>query len=409
MNVIIFSEFSTPFGYGVYNRHHELSAALKRQGLVSKMVIASNHHFQYKTYKGKKLFTWHKFQEVETFIVKSLKYKSASSKWRIINWFIYLLFIFLYQRKIVKRDDVLIFSSPSPVNFIFGFYRKCFYGNRVIFEMRDIWPLTLVNLGGYSYKNPLIMLLSWIEKKAINYGDFIISTLPNANIRIEEVLRRKTDNFYCIPQGFNEKMFSKPEPLDEAYLTKYLPKDKFIICYAGTMGMSNALETIVETTKTLIHYEDLIFLFVGDGAFKERFIKETQGQKNVIFAPAIKKEQVQSLLKCVNVVYDSVHDSDLYKYGLSRNKWIDYLYAGKPLVFSGPSTVSIISEANCGFVVKPEDVAGLEKQFRFILEMDREVLEHMGQNGRDFIRAERSYERLAFHLKEKVLDSLVAG
>lgn len=406
MSVVIFSEFSTPFGYGVYNRHHELSSELLKQGMIVKIVVTSNHHFQYKAYHGKKNFIWHEFQGVETFIVKSLKYRSASSKWRIINWFIYLFFITLYQRKIVNKDDILIFSSPSPINFILGFYRKYFFGNKIIFEVRDIWPLTLVSLGGYSNNNPLIMLLGWIERKAFKYGDFIISTLPNADVRIKEVLGRKSDNFYCIPQGFNEEIFSNPEPLDETFKRKYLPEDKFIVCYAGTIGMSNALETIIETTKSMINHKDLVFLFVGEGAFKKRFIQETKGQKNVIFAPAIRKEQVQTLLKFVDVVYDSVHDSDLYRFGLSRNKWIDYLYAGKPLVFSGPSTVSIISEANCGFVVKPEDVDGLEKQFRSILEMEPQALMQMGQNGRKFIKAERSYEKLALDLKSNVLSRL---
>lgn len=273
--------------------------------------------------------------------------------------------------------------------------------------MRDIWPLTLVSLGGYSYNNPLIMLLSWIEKKAIKYGDFIISTLPNADIRIKEILGRKADNFYCIPQGFNEEMFSNPEPLEEKFKRKYLPEDKFIVCYAGTIGMSNALETIIETTKSMIDIKDLVFLFVGEGAFKKRFIQVTKGQKNVIFAPAIKKEQVQTLLNFVDVVYDSVHNSDLYMYGLSRNKWIDYFHAGKPLVFSGPSTVSIISEANCGFVVKPEDVDGLEKKFRSILEMEPQALRQMGQNGQNFIKSERSYEKLASNFKENVLSILM--
>lgn len=404
--LIIFSEFSTPVGYGVYNRHHEIAKAIQAYGVETKIVIASNHHFQSKTYDNQKLFEWNNFNGIDTFIIKSLPYKTASSKWRVVNWFLYLLLIFIYQRKILSKDSILLFSSPSPINFLFGIYRKLFFGNKIIFELRDIWPLTLVKLGGYSNSNPLIRTLSWIEKMALSRGDFIISTLPNANLRFKEVLGYDRNNFYCIPQGLNTMRFANPEPIDEAFIKTYIPDGKFIVCYAGTIGLSNALETIIKVSKSLESNTDILFLFVGEGAYKDEFQNLTKDQKNVSFAPFIDKSKVQSLLRRVDVVYDSVHNSDLYKYGLSRNKWMDYLFAGKPLIFSGPNSVSILKEANCGYIVEPENSYDLENKILEVSKMDKQELLSIGSNGREYVLTNRSYERLGADLIENVLHKL---
>jgi len=53
------------------------------------------------------------------------------------------------------------------------------FNAKLIFEVRDIWPLSVIELGNISSKNPLIKLMSWCEKFAVNKADFIVSTLQN--------------------------------------------------------------------------------------------------------------------------------------------------------------------------------------------------------------------------------------
>ena len=168
---------------------------------------------------------------------------------------------------------------------------------------------------------------------------------------------------------------------------------RFTICYAGTLGLSNALDPIIKASKKLeFALPQVVFLFVGEGALKAKYMEETNSQNNVIFAPAVKKAQVQSLLKYADVVYDSVHDTPLYSYGLSRNKWIDYLFAGKPLLFSGPKKgITMINEERCGFTVPPSDPDGLVDKILEIASIDHQELAKIGERGKAYVMLERTY------------------
>jgi hypothetical protein len=72
---------------------------------------------------------------------------------------------------------------------------------------------------------------------------------------------------------------------------------------------------------------------------------------NVIFAPSVPKSMVNNLLGFTDVCFDSF-SSDLAKYGLSRNKWIDYMYAGKPIICSYSGFQSMINEVDSGSFVE---------------------------------------------------------
>lgn len=405
MNLVILSEFSTPSGYGVYNRHHELCRQLAADKQDYTVVVASYHHFLQKDYPKKKGFIDFVENGVRTVVINTLHYKSASSKWRLINWFLFSLRIFLHQSKIIKKGDLLIVSSPSPINVLFALFRKAFFGNRFVFEIRDIWPLTLIELGNYSRWHPLIIVLSLCEYLGYYASERIVSTLPYADDHIKSVLGKLKFNFTYIPQGYNPKMFENPEPLSGEYIEKYLSDERFTICYAGTLGLSNALEPIIEATKKLEHaLPQVVFLFVGEGALRAQYRAKTRSQNNVIFAPAVKKAQVQSLLIHVDVVYDSVHDTRLYSFGLSRNKWIDYLYAGKPLLFSGPKKgITMITEERCGFIVPPADSNSLADKIKEIATISQQELAKMGERGKAYVVRERTYEALAREFSNKVL------
>ena len=70
------------------------------------------------------------------------------------------------------KPDAILYSSPALVGFLGVKYLSNEYPDaRLVFEVRDIWPLTLVELGGYSPKHPFIRLLQWIEDKAYRDSD----------------------------------------------------------------------------------------------------------------------------------------------------------------------------------------------------------------------------------------------
>ena len=182
--------------------------------------------------------------------------------------------------------------------------------------------------------------------------------------------------------------------MSREYISKYIPKNKIIVCYAGSIGITNALDTLLEVATSMQNIE-IHFLFVGNGDLKEKYIKEYNSYSNITFAPRIKKEQVQSLLKECDILYDSVNKSKLYDYGLSRNKWIDYMYSEKPIIASFSGFKSMVNEANCGVFVEAENQEMLHQAINEMADLNKEERDKIGKKGRAWLLKYRTFDILA--------------
>jgi hypothetical protein len=118
------------------------------------------------------------------------------------------------------------------------------------------------------------------------------------------------------------------------------------------------------------------------------------GLSKVIFIDNIPKNQVNSLLQKVSVTYDSFNP-ELAEYGISRNKWIDYMFARKPVICSYSGYQSMINECNGGEFVPFGDHKSLANVFLKYSMKSEEELKIIGERGRSFILRERDFRILA--------------
>jgi len=298
------------------------------------------------------------------------------------------------SKKKLFTPDIIIVSSLSLLTILNGFLMKRRYKCRLIFEIRDIWPLTITETGSYRTSNLFIKILAFIERFGYNKSDAVVGTMPNLKEHVQKIVKAPC-KCYCIPQGVDIELFSDPEPLPFGYAEKYLPSKRFIVVYMGSIGRTNALETLLECAKALQNNRKVHFLLVGNGDMLENFKIETAKMTNITFAPKVKKSQVQTILQKCDLTYDSAKNTKLYQYGLSRNKWIDYLFAAKPLVASYSGFKSIINEANCGTFVPPENVKELTETILYYSEMDKNTIESIGNRGKRWLIRNRSFKKLA--------------
>lgn len=329
--------------------------------------------------------------------INTLKYTKATSIKRILSWIMFEFFVLTMSfRKEYKNPDIVIASSLSILSVFSGCFYKRFYKAKFIFEVRDIWPQTLIDLKGYSHKHPLIWFLSKVEKLGYKYSDSIVGTMPGLNNHVESKVGLG-NKVVSIPQGVNLDFYTDNQKyLSSEFIELYLPKNKFVVTYTGSMGDANALEYIIIAARFLQNEREsnIHFLMVGDGYLKEKLIKQANGCLNITFAPAIKKEQVQHLLSLSDILIASVKNENLYKYGISLNKFVDYMYAKKPIVcmFSGYPTM--INEAKCGEFTPAEDVESFVVAIKKYQKMSREELNAIGENGHSFLVEQRLFSTL---------------
>jgi glycosyltransferase involved in cell wall biosynthesis len=392
------SQYSIPSKYGMGTRHFYLSEEfIKRDWKVSVISASYNKFFEAanKFPPSTSTYNFEDINGVNVCWVKGMKYKKNEGIGRIISWLIFTWRLFFLPLKKFSKPDVIILSSLSLPPIIAAYYYKKRFNCKLIFEIRDIWPQTLIDVGKYSPKNPLIRVLGWMEKLAYTKADHITATMPAADRHIRKVIS-KDFKFKCIPQGISNDQIFSGEKLEDNFVKKYIPQEGFIIGYAGTLGKSNALETIVEAVKEISKTQpDIHLVFLGEGPYKSELVKLAEGFTSISFAPKIPKNKVGSFLENCTVLYDSVKSVPLYDYGLSRNKWMDYMLSGKPMLVSYTGYLSLINEADCGIVVPSEDKEFLIAAIKNMYNMSREDLLNMGKRGREFVIENRTFEKLA--------------
>ena len=84
---------------------------------------------------------------------------------------------------------MIIVSSLSILTLLNGLYLKRKYNCKLIFEIRDIWPLSAIEFGGFDKKNIFIKLLKFVEYLGYKYSDHIVGTMPNLGKHVTKSIR----------------------------------------------------------------------------------------------------------------------------------------------------------------------------------------------------------------------------
>ena len=327
------------------------------------------------------------------------EYQEAHSKQRVLNWFKFSWLLRNMSNVIPAKPDVILYSSPSLIGYLGAKYLANKFRVPFIFEVRDIWPLTLMELGGHSSKHPFIKFMQWVEDRAYKKADYVFSNLYNA---VEHMQTRGLDSskFHWIPNGVSLEEVSQKQPLNAETLSQ-LPQNKFIIGYTGTIGVANAIDDLIEAAKILSSNPQLHFVLVGSGKEKESLIRKVQSLdlRNITFIDAIPKKQIQSMLEQFDICYIGWQKNSLYRFGIAPNKLPEYLYAGKPIIHAFSGKGDIVQQAKAGITIEAEDPQAIVEAVEQLYGLTTEQRQELGTNGKKFVLQNLEYAMIAEKLE----------
>jgi len=392
---IINQYIGSPY-HGMEYRHYYLAKNLIEQGYKVTLVSGSYSHLFSSPPKITNNVEKEMIDGIEYLWIKVAKYKSSKSLGRIWNMF-YFAWKLNFLREIPPSH--IIVSSPSlfPVKTGVKLAKK--FHTKFLFEVRDIWPQTLVELSSLSSSNPLIKLMEYYEKFAYKNADKVISLLPNAKEHFENQ-GMQPDKFVYLPNGI-EIEEKESVPLSSEMKEK-IPIDKFIIGYSGTIGIANNLDYLITVAEILKDHNEIHFLILGKGGEKQRLQNHVQklALKNVTFLDTVSRGSVGSFLQEIDIAFISLLPEKLFKFGVSPNKVFDYMYAKKPILWAIEAGNNLVEDAKCGVSVPLNDVIALKESILKLKGLQKEVLKELGQNGYTFVQKNHSYTMLATKLIE---------
>lgn len=170
---------------------------------------------------------------------------------------------------------------------------------------------------------------------------------------------------------------------------------KLIVTYGGSFGLANALDPLMQlllNQKEL--YDKIHFNLIGSGYLKEHYAQRLMDFNNITLMEKIKRSEFMKYLLISDLAFISWNNvPELYKYGVSAQKYYDYMAAGIPILSVQNAINDPVRQCGCGIIVKnkPEAIRNGLHQFIAMDELERKK---MGQKGKDFVK-KFTYEKLS--------------
>ncbi len=408
LSIVFIAHFAGSPAHGMVYGHYYLAREWVRKGHQVTIIASGYSHTRYKqpTLRGGLTEEW--IDGIRYLWLRTSPYSAESRVGRIANIFEFLVRLGL-RRLPIRRADVVIASSHYPFAIHPASRLARRFGARLVFEVRDLWPLTLIELGKISMSHPLIRLMQRSEDYAYRHAGKVVCVLPGAKDHcIQHGMR--PDKFLFIPNGVDLDARPGVESLPaehEAKLESLRAEGAFLVGYAGAVGLANALHCAVEALAGCAH-TSVHFVILGQGAYEAnlRRLAESIGVAlRLHFLPPVRKPQVADFLKRIDVTYIGLQQRPLFRFGVSPTKLNDYMLAAKPIVYAVDAPCDIVAESGAGISCGAENPRAIADAFDKLAGTPGPELAAMGRRGRDWIIANRSYSVLA----ERFLQAIVSA
>ncbi|HET7567380.1 MAG TPA: glycosyltransferase [Gaiellaceae bacterium] len=300
---------------------------------------------------------------------------------------------------IAGRADVVLATSPPLFSGIAGVAIARANGAPLVLDVRDLWPAAAVSLqqiSGRSVEWLGFGLERWLYRQAA-----AVTTVTLPFSRHVDRLRPGRPGSALIPNGTLGQFFAV-DGGDAASRELLGRPNRFLVTFAGTHGIAQALPRIIDAAALLQDTAD--FAFVGEGPVKDALIAraESLGLENVRFLPQVPLDSINPVLGASDALLVPLSGHPTFA-EFVPSKMIDFMAAGKPILLSARGEAArILALAGAGVPVTPEDPEALATAVRG-LASDPAAAAAMGERGRLFA-ARRLRSQQAERLEQVLLD-----
>lgn len=286
----------------------------------------------------------------------------------------------------LDRPDVVIATSPQLLVGLSGWWigrlKRCPF----VFEVRDLWPESLLASGVGRQDSLLIRSLERLASFLYRRSDRI--TVVTEAFKDNLTMRRGLpgEKIDVVENGVETELFS-PEKDSVAIRQANGLDGKFVVSYIGTMGYAHGLDIITQAACRLKEtLPEALFLLVGEGAEKDqlRALAEKERLSNILFLDQQPRQTIPRFINASDVCLVLLRNAELFTTVLP-SKMLEFMACGRPVVLGVDGQArKVLDKANAGVYIKPGDPEALT-QAVMDLYRDPALRFRLGENGRAFI------------------------
>jgi len=278
-----------------------------------------------------------------------------------------------------EKPDVIVATSPQFFTTFAGFGLSLCKRRPWVFELRDLWPESVVSVGMVR-RGRLYRFFESLELMLYRNADCIVALTPAFKANL---VRRGIDpgKIEIVTNGADLSVFV-PRADDDGMRTKLGLRDKFIIGYIGTHGLAHGLDFIIEAIPAL-QQDPIHFVFVGDGSEKAAIKARAGGLKltNVSFFDPVPRAEVANWISACDAVLVSLRRSETFK-TVIPSKIFEAAAMERPILLGVDGQArQIVEEFGAGIYYEPENAEAFRAAVLRLV-ADSELRKQLIEGGR---------------------------
>ena len=408
----IFNHYASPPDRSTGTRHHSFAREIVRRGGDVAVFAAGFGHVSGREERltGRKLVRDQIVDGVRFVWLRTFPYRGNTWR-RMVNMASYALIVVVAQAR-RPAPSVVLGSTVHPFAALAAWAVARTRGARFVYEVRDLWPQTLIDIGAMRPRSPGARFLYAVEAFLVRRAETVITVLPGMSEYLAE-RGLPTAHLRYLPNGVDLELgglmarHSSADPateIDPLYavledLDRRRQRGAVIFAWVGSHGLVNRLDIVLRafhlaSTQTA---SPIGLLFVGDGPEKpalQRLAVEL-GLADVTFLDPVRKDRVAELLAHVDVGVAHYTRTDVYRYGVSFNKIFDYMAARLPIAFACETFADPVAAAGAGLTIRPDDPGALAEAFCALAAAPDSERQRMGEAGRRYVEREHDLARIS--------------
>ena len=268
-----------------------------------------------------------------------------------------------YQIGKRTRDVDIIYcgSTPPTQGMIAGKIAKKL-GVPFVYSLQDVFPDSLVTTGLTREDSILFKIGRKIENSTYKYCSHIV-VISNS---IKENLRNKgvpESKISVISNWIDTSKIKPVQRKDNVLFDElHIPRESFIVVYAGNFGAAQNAEIILDVAKMLTDDRQIHFVIFGGGAGFSRAVDNAKTMKNVTMQSLLPLDRISEVYSMGDVAIITCKKG-VGNSGFPSKTW-SIMACNVPIIasFDKDSELNeIISKSNAGICVEPEDVIALKE------------------------------------------------
>lgn len=398
LRICLLTEYFPPEPGAGSSRAFEHAKAWTNMGIEVTVLTCMPHYPTGKISAGyeKRVLIKEKIHDIK--VIRTLTYATASKGFfrRFLNYFTFMLSSILQGWYYLENVDYIIATSPPFSIGISGWVLSKLKKTDLVFEVRDLWPDSLVQLKQIKNKY-LIKLLEKIEYKIYEDSKIIIS-VTDSYCKIIESKNINKNKIKVVKNGVDTEFFY-PQKKDEGLASFLNLNNNQIISYFGNFGLSQPINLIIDIARLLENNNKIHFLLVGDGEIKSEIRAKIVQYKleNVTLIDTVSKKELIRYYSISDLMLVPLQNIPLFE-AVIPSKIFEIMAMRKPILFNvNGETRKLLEDAEAGVYVDFFNVTKSKEMIEVLLN-NEEKLKLLALNGRTFVEKYYSRTTLAKNL-----------